>query len=465
MTMRLLIVDDEAGIRDMLAMAMARTELQIRTAATAEKALEIIEGPGADVIITDLSMPGMSGMELLREVRLQESGAEVIMLTAYGSRKIAVEAMQRGAFDYITKPPDIDELRLIVDRALEKRHLLLEATNLRAELGRRSEGRFGRLTGDSAAMDQVFELLRRVKDTPATVLLAGESGTGKGVAARALHDEGGRNTKEFISLNCGAIPETLIEAELFGAVRGAYTGLDSDRQGLVRAAQGGTLFLDEIGEMPATAQVRLLQVLQDRVVRPVGSTKEISVDVRIIAATNRVLEDEVAKGNFREDLFYRLNVFRVQMPPLRKRSSDIPTLARAFLEEYGSRYGREHITIDPDAMSRLKSHEWPGNVRELSNVLERAVLLSSDTTIHTKDLGEPFISVEPAEDLGDFVLGPDGIPLDDRLAAIESTYIRQALERTGGNRTEAAKLLHISTRSVRYRISKLGLGYDNDEDQ
>jgi two-component system response regulator PilR (NtrC family) len=451
----LFIVDDEPSVRDMLAMALARPKLEVRTFSSAEAALKELDADGPDVVITDIQMPGMSGMDLLRALNEGNSATEVILITAFGSQELAIEALRRGAFDYVTKPFQIDELRLIVSRALERRRLMREARNLRAELGTRARARFGEVVGDSEVMVRVCEMLARFADSPATVLLVGESGTGKGVAARALHSQGPRAAREFISVNCGAIPESLIEAELFGAVKGAYTGLDHDRDGLVRAAEGGTLFLDEIGEMPAMAQVRLLQVLQDRVVRPVGSTAEIPVNVRVVAATNRVLEQEVQAGRFREDLYYRLNVVKIHLPPLRERRGDIPLLIRHFLNEFAERYERTEVSIQPEALTRMRLYDWPGNVRELMNVLERALLMSTGPQITAGDLGEPLQAFDTDDESGLLPLPAEGLNLDERLADIEGKYLKQALERTSGNRTEAARLLGMNLRSIRYRLKKL----------
>jgi two-component system response regulator PilR (NtrC family) len=382
---------------------------------------------------------------------------EVILVTAYATADTAIAAMKQGAYDYLTKPFQVDEINAVISRALEKKALVEENLALRDRVAGRA--RLANLLGKSRAMQKVFEVIGKIHSTRTSVLITGESGTGKELVARALHTEGSRAKFPFIAVNCGAIPEELMESELFGHKKGAFTGAVVDHVGMFQSAKGGTLFLDEIGELSPALQVKLLRVLQERKVKPVGATDESETDVRVIAATNRDLEAEVARGAFRADLYYRLNVVEIHIPPLRHRREDIPLLAEHFLKRFGVEHGRE-LQLTKDAMRKLESYDFPGNVRELENMIERAVALSSSSTIGVTDLPE----VKPAKHVPD---GPvefpaDGVDLDALLSDYERGWVMRALEQTGGVRKRAAVLLGISFRSLRYRLAKLGIDKGDD---
>ncbi len=460
MTARLLVVDDEAGLRQMLEVLFSRAGLSVDTAPSVVPALSKIEDePAYDVIITDLLMPDGSGMEVLEKALGKDDSTQVVMITAFATTEQAVEAMRKGAYDYVQKPFRNDALRATVEKALEKRAVVDENRALRADRDRTMA--LGELMGRSPALSRIMDLVRRVADAPTSVLITGESGTGKEVVARALHGAGPRSDAPFIAVNCGALPESLLESELFGHEKGAFTGATSAKEGLFRAARGGTIFLDEIGELPVSMQVKLLRVLQDRRVRPVGSAEEVEVDIRVVAATNRDLEAEIETDRFRQDLFYRLNVIRIEIPPLRERREDIPLLAEHFLWKYGALM-RKRLRFSTDALRWIESQRYPGNVRELENVVERAVTLASGDEIVLADLpveGEeeaPLVAL-PAS------LPEEGFDLDGYLGRIERQLLASALERTRGKRTAAAKLLGMSFRSFRYRLAKYGLGEEDEE--
>jgi two-component system response regulator PilR (NtrC family) len=382
----------------------------------------------------------------------------VILMTAFASTDTALSAMKQGAYDYIIKPFKLDEVNALIDRVLEKRALIEENLALRQRIAGR--GKLGDLLGKSRAMTNVFELVGKIHSSRTSVLITGESGTGKELVARALHSEGSRAKKPFVAVNCGAIPEELLESELFGHARGAFTGAIADKPGLFQQAHDGTLLLDEIGEMSMNLQVKLLRALQERKVKPVGATEELDVDVRVIAATNRDLEAEVARGAFRADLYYRLNVVEITIPPLRHRREDIPLLAEHFLHRFGAENHRT-LQLAPDAMRKLESYDFPGNVRELENIIERAVALSSQSVITANDLP----SFKQTRSDTPIDLPADGIDLDRVLAEFERAWVMRALEATGGVRKRAATLLGISFRSLRYRLAKLGIDKGEDEQE
>jgi len=451
---RVLVVDDEASVRDWLEIYLRRMGHQPAVAMGGEEALLKVAEEDFDLVLTDLKMPRVTGLEVLRGVKARSPSTEVVVITAFATTETAIEAMKSGAYDYLTKPFKLDELGIVIERALEKRSLVLDNVALREQLVGRY--RFDALVGKSQAMQQVFELARRVADSKATVLITGESGTGKELVARAIHNASPRADAPFVALNCGAIPENLLEAELFGHVRGAYTGAVSDAEGMFLSAQGGTLVLDEIGELPPALQVKLLRVLQERQVRPVGGTRDRAVDVRVVAITNRHLEEEVARGQFRQDLYYRLNVIHVRVPPLRERPEDIPLLVYHFVRRFALEQGKRIDGVDPEAIKRLLAHPFPGNVRELENLVERAVTLEQGAVLTFQGaelLDRPALpSLDlPAE------IPPEGVDLDAILADVERRYLREALRRSGGVRKEAAELLKMSFRSLRYRLDKLGL--------
>ncbi|MBW2463164.1 MAG: sigma-54-dependent Fis family transcriptional regulator [Deltaproteobacteria bacterium] len=454
MSARILVVDDEAGLRKMLEILFQRAGYEVDTMPSVTPALLRIETePPYDLVVTDLLMPDGSGMQVLEKARDKDESTQVVMVTAYATTEQAVEAMRKGAYDYVQKPFRNDALKATVEKALEKRALLDENRALRDE--RRHALRD--LVGRSPALRQVADLVGRLADAPTSVLITGESGTGKEVVARSLHTAGCRATKPFVALNCGALPEALMESELFGHEKGAFTGAATAKEGLFRAAAGGTIFLDEIGEMPASVQVKLLRVLQERRVRPVGGETEIEVDVRVVAATNRDLEAGIQDGTFRQDLFYRLNVVHIAVPPLRERAEDIPHLAEHFLWKYGSLM-HKRLQFSPEALRWISNQPYPGNVRELENVIERAVTLAATDKITLEDLPPGASDGEPR--LAPSVVLPDeGLDLGAYLAEVERNLLMAALERSGGVRTAAAKLLGMSFRSFRYRLAK----HDFDE--
>jgi two-component system response regulator PilR (NtrC family) len=459
---RVLVVDDEPGLRDMLAILFHREGLDVTLApgvAAAREAIKHAPSPFA-VVLTDLLMPDGSGMDLLSLVKETSGGTEVIVMTAHGGIDTAIEAMRRGAYDFVTKPFATNELRALVQKALERRAIVAENQRLRAQLVRE---RAGELLGHSEAMRRIFDLMHRIASVRTTVLITGESGTGKERIARVLHEASDRKGKPFLVVNCGAIPEALMEAELFGHERGAFTGAVASRRGIFREAEGGTVLLDEIGELPPALQVKLLRVIQERKVRGVGASAEVSVDVRILAATNRQVEDDVRTGRFRQDLYYRLNVIRIEVPPLRERREDIRPLAEHFLARCAAEQDKQLRGLSPDALRALEGYAFPGNVRELENVIERAVALATGQTIGLGDLpGE--VSGAAAQPTPALVnLPEEGCNLDDILGEVERRMILQALERSGGVRNAAARLLGVTLRSLRYRLQKHALADAGDE--
>jgi two-component system response regulator PilR (NtrC family) len=459
---RILVVDDEPGLRDMLAILFRREGLDVTLApgfTTACEAVSHAPEPYA-LVLTDLLMPDGNGMDLLTLVKQRTARTEVIVMTAHGGLETAVEAMKRGAYDFVTKPFATNELRALIHKALEKRAIVAENERLRAQLVR-ERGR--ELLGHSEGMRRIFDLVQRIAGARTTVLITGESGTGKERIARAIHDASDRRAKGFFVINCGAIPEALMESELFGHEKGAFTGAVSTRPGMFREADGGTILLDEIGELPAPLQVKLLRVLQERKVRSVGASTETSVDVRVLAATNRNVEEDVRAGRFRQDLYYRLNVIRIDVPPLRDRREDIGPLAEHFLSRCAAEQNKDIRALSPDALRALGGYGFPGNVRELENVIERAVALASGPIIGLGDL-PPELSGAAARPTPALVGLPDeGCNLDDVLGEVERRLLIQALERSGGVRTQAAKVLGVTLRSLRYRLHKHALGDAGDE--
>ncbi len=458
MSARILVTDDEAALREMLSVLLRRAGYDVTTRETRASALEALKAEEFDAVITDLALPDGSGMDVLSAARERDESTQVVMITAYGGTEQAVEAMRRGAYDFVQKPFRNHELLALLEKALEKRHIIGENRALRAtvEQGYRS----GDLVAKSEAMRRVMDMVGRVAGARTSVLLTGESGTGKEMVARALHERGERAKGPFVVVNCGAVPEALMESELFGHEKGAFTGATARSEGLVRAAHGGTLFLDEIGELPLGLQVKLLRVLQEHAVRPVGSSKEIPVDIRVVAATNRELERDIASGTFRQDLFYRLNVIRLHLPPLRERPEDIPLLALHFVQKHAALAGRR-LELSPEALAWLVRQPYPGNVRELENAVERAVTLARGDRITLEDLpggGEAHVLPGP----GDVAIG-EGFDLDAYLGEIERKLLVRALDAAGGVRTEAARLLGTTFRSLRYRLAKYGLGESADE--
>ena len=465
---RTLVVDDERSMREFLAIYLRRAGHVVETAIDGAQALELLASAETppDLVITDLKMPGsVDGLAVLDEVKRRTPDTQVIVVTAFATATTAIAAMKRGAYDSLTKPFKIDEISLVIERALERRALIQANAELREIV--RGRYRLSSLLGKSLAMQRVFDLVRKVAATRSNVLVTGESGTGKELVARALHSEGPREKRPFIAVNCGAIPEALIESELFGHIKGAFTGAQHAHEGLFVAAHGGTLFLDEIGELSSAMQVKLLRVLQERRVKPVGGVEEREVDVRIVTATNRELDAEVARGAFRQDLYYRLNVIEIALPPLRARRDDIPLLAEHFLRRHAAEMAREFTGLTPEALAALSTYDFPGNVRELENIIERAVALGSGPQLGRDALPEltrnHSIGKRAAErqdlPVGD---GDTGFDLDRVLADYEREIISRALAQERGVRTVAARRLGITFRSLRYRLLKLGLDQPSD---
>jgi two-component system response regulator PilR (NtrC family) len=461
---RVLIVDDEPGLRQVLEIAFRRQGYDVVTAPGVRRGIEAVrQNPQPfPLVLTDLVMPDGSGMEVLTAAKERTQATEVIVITAHGAVETAIEAMRRGAYDFVTKPFSPAEITALAEKALEKSTLFSENQRLRAQI-ERLEHDGGQLFGGGPAMQRVVELIAKIAPMRTTVLITGESGTGKERTARALHEQSDRRHKPFLVINCGALPEQLMESELFGHEKGSFTGAAARTLGLFREAEGGTVLLDEVGELPVSLQVKLLRVLQERKVRPVGAAAEVPVDVRVLAATNRHVEDDVRTGKFRQDLYYRLNVIRIELPPLRERSGDIARLAERFARGFATELGKDVRGLTPDALRALNSYSFPGNVRELENMMERAVALASGPMIGLGDLPAAVsgLSASPAPRITD--LPPDGCLLDDVLGEVERRLILQALERTGGVRTAAAKLLGITFRSLRYRLAKQGLGQEDGE--
>jgi two-component system, NtrC family, response regulator AtoC len=448
---RILVIDDEAGLRHTLELILKDEGCSVVTASDGEEGLRLAAAEDPDMILCDIRMPKLDGLGFVDRYREGGGEALIIMMSAYGTLETAIEAMRRGAYDYISKPFNADEVILSLRKAQERESLRREVRRLRAHLG--SVAGLDDIIGQSAAFREVMSLASRVAAYPTTVLLTGESGTGKEALARAIHRQSPRAAEPFVGINCGAIPENLLESELFGHEKGAFTGAERAREGLFAEADGGTLFLDEIGELPQSLQVKLLRALQERRVRPVGGSREREVDVRVITATARDLIEDVATNRFREDLYYRINVVHLHMPPLRMRRDDIPLLTEHFLERHSERLGLPAKPIKPEVMALLVRYVWPGNVRELENVLERALVLSGGA-IEQEHLPEHVRQATPPFRLQ---TTDDDLSVKRRLPALEKELIARALERTDGNRTRAAELLELSTRALAYKIQEYQL--------
>ncbi|NQW44501.1 MAG: sigma-54-dependent Fis family transcriptional regulator [Deltaproteobacteria bacterium] len=468
---KILVVDDEESIREFFQIMLKREGYEVFTAANGKEGLEHLKKNPVDLIISDIQMPELSGLELLSKVREIDPEMVVMMITAFGSTEIAVEAMKRGAYDYIQKPFKIDEVKIIIRQALEKRSLKLENHQLKKELG--TKYAFDNIIGGASPMIKIYELVKRVANTKSSVLISGESGTGKELIARAVHYNGPLKDKPFVTVNCGAIPENLMESEMFGHKKGSFTGAIADKKGLFEVAHTGTIFLDELGELPLTMQVKLLRVIQEGTFKRVGGTEDITVDVRVISATNKNLEQEVKGGRFREDLFYRMNVIQIICPPLRDRKEDIPMLSSHFLEKFSKILGMNVKKISNEAMEILRRYQYPGNVRELENIIERTVALEPSAIILPESL--PKHMLETKEEVSGHIDAhaiqiddTKGIELERLTADFERALLIKALEQTGGVKKRAAKLLNISFRSMRYRVDKYSLSnmsIDDDEDE
>jgi two-component system, NtrC family, response regulator PilR len=450
---RILIVDDETSMQEFLQILLQRDGHDTSACGSASEALVALESDDWDLVISDVRMPGMSGLELLDQVRQLAPETTVILITAHGTTESAVEAMKHGAYDYLTKPCSVDEIRLVVGKALEKRDLAHENQRLRLQL--RDQSAIPTIVGKTARMQEIFGLVRQVAPTRANILITGESGTGKELIARAIHNLSDRREAPFVAVNCGAIPENLLESELFGHVKGSFTGASANKPGLFEVANGGTIFLDEIGDMDLLLQVKVLRAIQQRAFQRVGGTSEIRVDVRIVASTNRRLEQEVREGRFREDLFYRLNVIEISLPPLRERVEDLPQLIHHFMEKFSQELGKDVRELEPEVLPALEAYAFPGNVRELENIVERAVTLARTSRITLECL--PATVRRPAETGPEKRIPADGVALDMLLAAYETSLIQEALQRAGGVKKRAAALLGVTFRSLRYRLEKLHL--------
>ena len=450
----ILIVDDEQSYRQLLSLVFEGDGHNIRTATNGREALESVKAEPTDLIITDVRMPDMDGIGLLRAAREHKPEIGVVLMTAFASVETAREAFKLGADDFIQKPFDVDELKLIVKKTLEKQALISE--NQAFKRAQRERGSVKNIIGSSARMQAIFQMIETVAEVQSTILITGESGTGKELVARAIHDLSPRAEKPFISINCGAFTETLLESELFGYMKGAFTGANANRKGLFEAANRGTIFLDEIGEMSPAMQVKLLRVLQERKVRPVGAHEEISVDARVIAATNRDLKQMSAEGTFREDLFYRISVIPIALPPLRDRREDIPDLVNHFINKFCSQAGRQ-LVVSPKTMQMLENYMWGGNVRELEHTVERAVALERGTEIMPERLPEHITNYNPERINAEFDLPETGLNLTVHLDNLEKTYVVEALRKTDGNQTRAAELLQMQVRSLRHLLDKHNL--------
>jgi two-component system response regulator AtoC len=450
--MRILVVDDEPGLRQTLSRILTAEGYDTATAAQGEEALDALAENDADIVLCDLRMPKMGGLDFIDAYAVRNGQALVIAMSAYGDADTAIAAMQRGAYDYIQKPFRAEEVILCVRKAAEREKLRAKVKRLEAEL---ESLRGFEIVGHSAPFQAAIDVAHKVARHPSTVLITGESGTGKELIARLIHQSSPRADGAFVAVNCGAIPDNLLENELFGHVRGSFTGATTDKAGLFEDAENGTLFLDEIGELPLSLQVKLLRVLQEGEVRRVGANSSRRVDVRVVAATNRDLAKDVGAGRFREDLYYRVNVVGVRLPPLRERREDVADLAHFFVRRHGARLGRDAAIIQPAAMRMLREHSWPGNVRELENVIERALVLSGGDIIDVEHLTDlvllPRRPSEPTSAEGD-------LSVKRRTEELERRLIRRALERTRGNRTRAARLLDLSHRALLYKIRDYGLG-------
>lgn len=438
----ILIVDDEKGVGDFLTIVLKKQGYKAFYASSGKQALELCRGRTFDLALVDIKMPVMDGIEFLKEAKRLNPSLLFIMMTAYPSIETAVEAMKEEAFEYVTKPFNVDELQRIIKRALERQEPTEQVLKI--------EG----IVTKSPAMDKILKMLPKISFTQANVLIMGESGTGKELIAKAIHNLSPKKDNPFVTVNCAGIPETLLESELFGHKKGAFTGATSDKMGLFKAADGGTIFLDEIGELPAALQVKILRVVEDKSFKPIGNTKDIKVDIRVISATNKELEKEVIEGRFREDLYYRLNVIPIRIPPLRERKEDVPVLVNYFLTKYSQEFGKDIKKISSSALELLTSYDFPGNVRELENIIERCIALETSNII----LPESLV-------LSDFKKGglkvedilPEGLDLQKRVEELEKNFLIKALEEARGVKRKAAELLNLSFRSFRYKLKKYNI--------
>jgi DNA-binding NtrC family response regulator len=440
----ILIVEDDDLMRELMTKILAGEHYHIFQASSGEEALKLLQEQTIDLVLTDLRLTGMNGLQLLTEVRTFDQEVVVIVMTAYASVETAVEAMRKGAYDYLTKPFINDEIRVMLRRALNQRHLSRENRHLKREL--RERYRFENIVGHSEAMEKVYRLIEKMSGISSNVLIVGETGTGKELVARAIHYNSERSDRPFVAVNCGALTESLLESELFGHLKGAFTGAIANQEGFFRKADKGTLFLDEISEVSHGLQVKLLRAIQEREVIPVGSREPLRFDVRLIAATNRLLEDEVKKGTFREDLFYRINVITIPLPPLRDRKEDVPLLVNHFLQKYAQRLGKPSVKILREAMQALVNYDWPGNVRELENMIERAVALCEEDLIERTDLPDKLTQVKIAiRDLDEYEMTLD---------ALEEKHIKKVLQKVNGDKVKASQILGINLSTLYRKLAR-----------
>jgi two-component system, NtrC family, response regulator PilR len=460
---KILVADDEQSMREFLDIMLKKEGYKVSLASNGEDVAKLVENDLFDLVLLDIRMPKLDGISALKKIKANTPETIVIMITAYASADTAIKAMKEGAYDYITKPFKVDEIKLIIKNALEKKNLQKE--NILLKQAVRDRFHFGNIIGQSPKMVALYDLLEKVSPTKTNILVTGESGTGKELVAKAIHYNSPRKEKPFVTLNCGAIPESLIESELFGHMKGAFTDAIATKKGLFEVADEGTIFLDEISELPLLMQVKLLRVLQDKEFKRVGGTEDIRVDVRIIAATNKELEEAVKEKHFREDLFYRLNVIQIKLPPLRDRREDIQTLANHFLKKYSQELSKNILKISPEALQILLNYEYPGNVRELQNIIERAVALESSSDLTAHNLSS-YLSEQPLLRKGpiDIEIPNDGIDLEKMVEDLERTLLLKALDKTKGIKKKAAELLHINFRSMRYRLEKYGLNHGSDSE-
>ena len=459
---KILIADDERGVRDVLSRVLGRAGHQVMVTEGGQQAVQLVTADIYDLVITDLKMPGpLNGMDVLKAVKEISPETMVVVLTAFATFDVGVQAMKLGAYDVLTKPFNNDHVELTIRNALDAKRLAAENLLLKQQL--KGQSSFDNIIGESKAMQEVFSLIRRVADTSSTILICGESGTGKELVARAIHYHSARRDRAFVTVNCAVLPEPLLESELFGHMRGAFTDAVSNKEGLFEVADGGTLFLDEIAEAPPGIQAKLLRVIQEREFRRVGGTRDIKVDVRIIAATNKDLSKAVAEGLFREDLYYRLEVIPLMLPPLRARVEDIPMLAQHFLARFSQRTKKPPLSVTPAAMRAMQQYEWRGNVRELENVIERVVALATGPEITLEDVAQWLRGPARAGGAIPADLPAEGLDLEALINRIERDLLLQALERSGGVKKQAARLLKLNTRSFRYRLVKYGISRETEE--
>lgn len=452
---KILVVDDERSMRDFLSIMLKKAGYDVTTAIDGDEAVKILHKDIFDLVITDLKMPKVDGLQVLKTVKELSPDTVVIVITAFASTETTVEAMKEGAYDYITKPFQNDEMKIRIKKALEKRRLSAENILLKKQLKDRAV--FDNIVGKSEKMEKVFELVRKVSDSMSNILIYGDSGTGKELIARAIHFNSRKKDKPFVTINCGALPEGLLESELFGHMKGSFTGAVFNKEGLFEVANGGTIFLDEVGETSPAIQVKLLRVLQDKEFKRVGGTKEIKVDVRIITATNRDLSKAVSEGKFREDLYYRLNVIPITLPPLRERADDIPLLADHFLNKFNKALNKSVKGFSQTTMELFRNYEWRGNVRELENVIERAVALSNSEIITPEYLPDILRDSSRSSSAIPVNIPHEGLDLEGLIGDIEKELLLKALEKTNWIKKDAAKLLHLNFRSFRYRLDKYNL--------